>query len=191
MHPTAGWTVPTVSPLSTNPVSKFIRYDLHCPLESDGNSHKSLLRSWKTEACNPKALLKAAKFCSCRPWPSPALQHEVRVKLKSMGWHVSSSGMDGKRFGSVIYEAKLYLLLMFSHLESLPSSLSEKASHSTAGGARCCVQSWASCSYPTKPEGVEAESWKAPWEITQSKPCAGTGCKTSRLSLMDVSLPLS
>lgn len=170
---TAGWTMPTVSPLSTNPVSKFVRYDLHCSLESYGNSHESLSWGWKTQTCSPKALLKAAKFCSHRPWPSPALQPEVRVKLKSMGWHASGSGMDGKRFGSVIYDARLYLLLMFSHLESLLSSLSEKASHSTASGAGRCVQSWAGCSCLTEPEGVKA------------------GCKTPRLSLTEVSLTLS
>lgn len=125
---TAGWTMPTVSPSSTNPVSKFIGYDLHCSLERYGNSHKSLLRGWKTQARSPKASLKAANFCRHRPWPSPALEREVKVKLKSVGGHVSGSGTDGKRFGSVIYDVRLYLLLTSSHLGSLLSSLSEAAS---------------------------------------------------------------
>lgn len=127
----AGWTVPTVSPSPTNPASKFIRYDLHRWWESDCNSHESLSWGWKTQACSPSTFLKAAKFWSHGPWPSPApcfLQHEARGKLKSVGWHMSDSGTDGKRFSSVIYEARLCLLLKFYHLESLLSPSSDKGS---------------------------------------------------------------
>lgn len=44
---------------------------------------------------------------------------------------------------------------------------------------------------PFETESVKAQGWKAPWDITQSKPHTETGCKTSRLSLTDVSLTLS
>lgn len=97
---------------------------------------------------------------------------------------MSDSGKGGKASGSATSNARLYLLLTFSHLERLLSALSAEASYSTAGEAGCCVP-------PFQPEGVKAEACKEPWDITQSKPHTETGCKTSRLSLTGVSLTLS
>jgi len=72
------------------------------------------------------------------------------------------------RFSTVIYDARLYLLLKSYHLESLLLPLQSKSCGALLEIHVLCLKlSWVSSH--TEPGGIKAQGWEETWEIASGQ----------------------